>query len=254
VRSPFLLTVLLIIALVCGCDAEHGLKTAEKAAQESDWPRAIRILEQYLLKEKDADKRWQAWTLLTQGSLIMNGEVWSMSHLDAMLQEFGDNPSRRFEILRRQAVCHERMRQWDKAAATWEHILTMSGLLDRERAEICRKAGLNRLRSGQWEEANRVLAQRPKLSSFPDLEAECRFLQAQACTLNNDLDQALACLDNFDMTGIEDDLYGQILFLHADILEQQEKKEEALRLFRSALSLYPNPQAVQKRLDFLEKK
>jgi tetratricopeptide (TPR) repeat protein len=86
-------------------------------------------------------------------------------------------------------------------------------------------------------------------------KGDCLYSLADISVLHDDLDGgASLAAQILDIQDISPELYGKTAFLLADIYEQQQKYAEALQLYLSIREAYPNPLAVDARIDYLKKK
>lgn len=248
----------LLFSLVSACTPQireqNDLSAAREAAAEQDWGQAARLAQRYLRDENDPAKRWQAWNLMVTASRHMGELRWTVDDLETMLLEFGDNDAYTSAVLRQMAEAYEGLRQWDKAAAVWLHLLDVEEFSDDEAAKIYRRMGIFFLRGQDYGMAEDMLEMCADQSGDSAVLQDCYFYLAQAYSGDQKPDLALAQLSQLlAMNEATESLKGQALFWRGDILEQQSKVAEAKQAFTDALPLHPNPIAVQKRLDYLEK-
>lgn len=250
------LVLLLCVGSACTpqIQEQNDLRAAKEAAAEQDWGQAARLAQRYLRDENDPAKRWQAWNLMVTASRHMGELRWTVDDLETMLLEFGDSDAYAAGVLRQLAEAYEGLRQWDRAAAVWLHLLDVEEFSPDETAKIYRRMGIFFLRGQDYAMAEDMLEMCLDQASDSAVQLECHFLLAQAYAGDQNPDMALSQLSQLLANNeATDALKGQALFWRGDILEQQSKPAEAKQAFTEAIKLHPNPIAVQKRLDYLEK-
>lgn len=246
------------LALAAGCDRQgqrpDDLAAAQEAARERDWAQTARLLQRYLRDEDDPEKRWTAWNLLVSASYRLGEEKWVIDYLETMQQEYGRDENHAAAVQRQLALGYEKARQWDKAAEAWLRLLDLEELSPQEAAGLYRRMGLFYLRGQEYGLAEDMLEMCVAQAGVPQVQAECQYYLAQAYATDSRLEEALVPLDALlDRSDVDRNLRGQAFFLRGDILEQQNKRREAAEAFARALPLHPNPPAVQKRIDHLNR-
>jgi tetratricopeptide (TPR) repeat protein len=249
---------LIALAVFCfsGCEqgvsALNDLAVAQEAAARQDWPQVARLLPRYLQEEDHEENRWIAWSLLVTASESMGETAWAVDYLEAMLQEYAGDRSRVGAVLRRLGDNYAKARLWDKASATWLRLLDVEEMSPDETAILYRKIGFFHFWNRAMPAAADMFEMCEDNASSPDLRAECRFWLADILANNSQLDVSLEKIDELlAQESVPPGMAGQAYFLQGDILQQQNKPEEALAAFEKALPLHANPSVIQSRIDYL---
>ena len=259
-RGQFCFIVgLLFLSLLCACERPSfemdDLDAAREAAEQRDWAQVARLLQRYLREENDPEQRWTAWNLQVTASEHMGERLWAIEYLEAMLQEYGNNPVYAGAVLRQLGDSYEMTRQWDKASRAWLQLLDITELAPDEAAFIYRRMGIFHQQARNFALAEDMFEMCIAQASTPSLLCECRFYLADTFATDGHLDEALQQITELlAASGASDEIRGRAFFLQGDLYEQQEKREEAAQAFADALSLHPNPSAVQARIDYLANK
>lgn len=243
---------------LAGCERlplADDLSEARQALREGDTATAQRYLERCLRTAVDPDLRWEAWNELLGTARAGSQEGWVVDSLETMLVEYGDDPQRSAAILLRLAETHEKAGHIERAEACWKRYLEQADIDPVLRAAALRRqAALNsRLRRFDAAQANwrACLA----LSVPQAVRAECLFDLADSAAARELWDDAelyaRQVLENEEADPV---LKSRAGFIVGDIQEQREKVAEALATFQSIRDTYPNPLAVDVRIDYLKKK
>ncbi len=273
---------LLIAALVCcqlgGCDTAQlklevkslvsrfvravaeplvsDLDEARMAMSDREWNRAEKHLERFLREAQDPEERWEAWQKLIEATERGGQDKrWINDYLETMLMEFRDNPERQRTILRFMAENQEAARDYNRAIASWTQLVSLPGLPDQDKLEIYTRLAHMQMRNRQLQGAEGTLHECLSLSLPDTRKVECYYDMAELSVLRDELDEGAATLGQIlEMHDIPTGLQARTVFLLADILQQQQKNQEALQLFESVRDSYPNYLAVEARIAFLKKR
>lgn len=256
-----IVAVLLCLSL-SGCDwlsgfagnvLESDLQQAQAALREGQWTRAQRFLERYLTSEDDPDLRWSAWnTLLDVTSRNDPAGNWSADYLDTMLVEYEDNPEYSRNILGRTAALHEQRKRLDRAVEALEQYCLIPGLDDNDNAAMHRRIAKLYQRQQRFDDAGEALRACLGLASTEKRQAECLYDMAEMASSQEkvgettDLTRQILALEGADPV-----IKARAGFILADTLEVQGKTAEALKLFQSIKSTYPNELVINYRIEAL---
>jgi len=244
------------LARAVSADMIGDLEEARIALREREWDRAARYLERYLRTGTDPDERWEAWNSLIEATdRAGQDRRWINAHLEAMLVEFENNPGRMRIVLRRMGENQEMSRQYERAVQTWIQFSALPGLSPEERLNIYKRQAFLQMRLNRLQGAEETLHECLGLPLPDTVKGDCLYALADISLLRDDLaDGANIAAQILDIRGITPELYGKAAFLLADIYEQQQKYAEALQLYGSIRETYPNPPAVDVRIEHLKKK
>ncbi len=272
--SSLLACGLVIMSLLAGCDTDAAktaisklaravsgavvsdLDEARIALREGEWDRAERYLERFLRTATDPAERWEAWNKLIDATERSGQDRrWINDYLEAMLVEFADSPARKRNILYRMGEMQETSRQYERAVITWAQLVGLQGLADAERLKIYNRLALLQMRLNRLQGAEDTLHECLSLALPDAAKAECLYVMADISVLRDDLaDGANIAAQILETPDVPRPVYGKAAFLLADIYEQQHKYQDALTLYQSIRDTYPNPLAVDARLDYVRKK
>ncbi len=274
-----LLFVPLFLGCLAACDRAYpsnDLEAAREAAEELDWAQSARLLQRYLRDEMDETRRWEAWKLLALSHERMGERNWLVETLENMRHEYENRPEQMKWVLHELGTTYESMRLWDEASETWLQLLDVAELSDRDAARLYEHMGLYYQRGQKFDLAEDMFGMGLEHADTVAFKASFRYQIAYTYYLQDKRDEALAMLDEMlavpelaerlkdgRQEGVgtvqtdvvqETELLGLALLLKGDILETQEKKDEALACFDLAKAWHPNPEVVQKREELLLKK
>lgn len=256
--APLLHAAALGLALAAGCERPplaDDIADARRAMREGDTATAQRYLERCLRTAVDPDLRWEAWNELLGTARTGGQDGWVADSLETMLVEYENDPQRSADILLRLADTYEKAGRIERAEACLKRFLEqVDADPARTAAVLRRQAALNnRLRRFDAAQANlnACLA-----LPVPDaVRAECLFDLADSAAARERWDDAeryaRQVLENREADPV---LKSRAGFIVGDIQEQREHFAEALAAFQSIRDTYPNPLAVDVRIDYLKKK
>ena len=228
------------------------LGAAKEAVQIEDWGQALLLAQRYLRTEFNADRRWEAWNIMVSASINLGEQRWVVEYLEAMLIEYSGDDHRKPIILRMLGENYEKARIWDKASATWLHLLDIAELAPNEIAEIYRRNGIFHRQRHEFNQAAAMFARCAEEAAASRLIGECWYYQADTYSIRGQLDAALAAVDKaLVVRDLPLDLQGMIYLLQGDIYEQQNKPVQAAAAFRAAQQKHPNSGVVRTRLSNL---
>ena len=230
------------------------LEEARTALNEREWDVAARHLERFLRTAKEPDERWEAWnSLIDATERATQDRRWISGHLEAMLVEFGNDPERMRKILYRMGENQETSFQYERAVQTWIHLGALPGMSPEERLKIHLRLAFLQMRLNRLHGAEDTLHECLALP-LPDKDkGDCLYALAGISMLRDDLDDVANIVARLlAIRDIAPELRGKAVFLLADIYEQQQQVAKALQLFSSIRETYPNPPAVDVRIEQLK--
>ncbi|MDL2316547.1 tetratricopeptide repeat protein [Desulfovibrio sp. OttesenSCG-928-A18] len=273
VRKLFLPAALLLCLLLLpmGClqdffevasEQVHGeapkddLELAEQALKERDTSEAEMRFERYLRKNPAGEQRWEVWQRLLAISLNMRQDkATAKEYLEIMLEEFAsDAPKRRSVALNLARLCNE-TGAYARAVSLWEALGHDGGLPDEERATVYRLLSQAYLRRLEFTMATDVLELCLQLPVAGSTKADCLYSLAETQMFTDDLKAAEQSLHN--LLALPEALPERRvlgIFMLADVMDQQMRYKEALKLFESIRDSYPNSKVVEVRLLSLKQK
>ncbi|MDR2726592.1 MAG: tetratricopeptide repeat protein [Deltaproteobacteria bacterium] len=232
------------------------LEEARIALHEREWDRAARYLERFLRIATDPDERWEAWnSLIDATERAGQDRRWINAHLEAMLVEFENDAERMRSVLYRMGESQEMARQYERAVLTWTQFGALPGLSPEDRLSIYKRLAFLQMRLNRLQGAEETLHECLSLPLPDNAKGDCLYALADVSVLRDDLaGGANTAAQILDIEGIAPELHGRASFLLADIYEQQQKYAEALQLYSAIRETYPNPLAVDVRIEYLKKR
>ncbi len=251
------LVVFMLLMFTQGCSnepaAQSDLVLAKEAMEAREWFYAERLLERYLNREDNTEKRWEAWqALVTTGEYTGANFGVMRLYYDNMLQEFLEDDDKKKVILFGLASLLEDAEDYDSAIDMWNVYLNLGNLTVQETFAATQKAIEIYLHTGQFEAAENALYNCLGLEISAQDSAICLYeladLKAGRGALQEakDLAQQVFDVDAYAITR------GQASFLLGDIAEEQGNLEDAYRFFEQAKESYPNIMAVENRIAYLD--
>lgn len=234
---------------------KSDLVLADEALKARDIGDAVMYFERYLRKNSSSEERWEVWQSLLDISLNMRQDKGTAKdYLEIMLVEYESNAEKKRDIqLRLAELCNE-MRLYPRATALWEELVQEEELPERVKADIYRELSKVYLRRLEIAMSTQMLSMCLELKVPPTTKSECLYKLAETQMLTKDLvasENSLRDLLYMDEVAP----YRKILatFLLADVLEQQERLDEATRYYESIRDSYPNSSVVEMRLNNLRR-
>lgn len=255
-----LLAVLLISILASGCssqpEAEDDLVSARKAYVERQYLEAERLYERYLKIHQQSAERWEVWNKLYELAYnVRNNSQDAMELLEAMFLEFGDQAGRAKDILYRLGTLCMDTRNMDKAIEVWQRLLNLPESTPVDQAKAYRNIGEAYLYTGDYDLAIDALRACVELK-VNDLEhARCLFDLAQTQFYLENYHAAEKTLEQVIQTpNMDEELHALVVLLLSDVYDQLGKTKQSIVLLESILHTYPNPMAIEKRLEYLHQR
>lgn len=254
--SCLFLFLLFFSLFACTLEELSGddLEAANKAYVERNLPLTERLLERYLREEKNADKRWEAWTLLLQTVNANNQEARvSLEFLNTMLDEYENDQSRLPFILSQMGKFNELLRHYAQAADAWSAYVDLGDLEDAERVEGYRRLAAMQFGQRHFEAGEETLQQCLALPLEDHDKILCMLdLADENMARERWQEVADLCQQIFDSDPTPA-VYGLAGYLRGDALEQMGNKKEALEQFEAVRDSYPNPAVIDNRVRYLQK-
>lgn len=250
--------VFVTLPFLYSCDntpfVADDLVTAREACADRNWPLAERLLERYLRKEQNPDKRWDAWELLLTAINASSPEPRaSLECLEAMLVEYENDYGRLAPILMRMGKYNKALRHYDRGADAWSAYVELPNLEDSARVEGYRNLAEMQFGQRHFEAGEETLQQCLGLP-LPDHDKIYCMLDLAHENMARERWQEVADLCQQILDSEPDDkVIGMAGYLRGDALEQLGHTEEALRQFELARDSYPNPAVMDNRIAHLKK-
>jgi tetratricopeptide (TPR) repeat protein len=235
---------------------QSDLDMAERAIKARDIGDAEMFYERYLRKNPAGEQRWKVWHSLLNISLnLRQDKVTAKHYLEIMLLEYAADPPRQREIQRQLAGLCSDLRLYDRAAALWEALVKDEATPAEDKAAFYRELSHAYMRRLEFTMATDVLELCLQLDVSPATKADCLYDVAEAQMFTDNLEQSEKALRSL-LDGADVSAYRRVLavFMLADVLEQQNQTEEAVRLFTSIRESYPNSKVVEMRISSLRGK
>lgn len=262
-RTAALISTLLIIFLcqLTACKEESPppvdkLSEARQAFAGKEFLDAERQYELYLQQNPEGSQRWEAWQRLVDIALsIRQDERLATDILEAMALEYNEDKIRGKESLKRLGDIYEAGHRWDQALDAWRRLLVFPGLSKVEQGELQLKlAKIYQLRS-QNDLAATSLRACLDMETSPVVHASCLYELAQVFMMNEQAEQAKIYLTELGkMTDAPLEVKVLGAFALADFEEEQGNFQKSLDIFESIKKIYPNPEAVEARIQGLRQK
>lgn len=247
------LLCLTLFACQAAEENRNPLEAADAAFSQGSFLQAERGYQAYLQDYPQGKLRQKAWDRLVEIALsVRMDEKRAAELMESMYLENSYAPEKAVPVLMRLADIYMNLRDWDKAAEALQLVLSLSDSGVAERAEVHGKLGKIHQLRGELTLSREALMECMRMG-VGDTKRECAFELAQTLYLLKQYGQAEQVL-NEALADMEPDseIYGRSAFLLADIMEAVGKNDEAVRLLESIIDVYPNPKAVEARLEALQ--
>ena len=249
-----------LVAALCAAGCERppladDLSEARRAMREGDAATAQRYLERCLRSATDPDRRWEAWNELLGTARAGGQEDWLADSLEVMLMEYESDPVRSREILFRLAETSEKAGRLERAEMYWGRCLEQADLDPESKATVLRRRAALNNRLRRFEAARADWRACLALPLPGALRAECLFELADGAAARDLPGEAERyAREVLESEEADPALKSRAGFIVGDIQEQREQFAEALATFQSIRDAYPNPLAVDVRIEYLKKK
>ncbi len=252
--------VLLTLALGCAAEEQNPeaalLSRARTAYVAGELLKAEKLYQNYLQTYPDGAERLEAWNRVFDISSGIVGDVAAASKIaDAMLMEYSRNQRVLSQMYETVAEFYAGTGQDERAVEIWNNFLDLPGLSPEKRrqARLEQFRALERLK--KYAEALDALDAAAQEAPDGQSRASCLYDKAQLLLRLKRVAAAKALLEKLHTASDAGRRTRALaVFSLADILENESgQRKQALKLYESILDTYPNPKAVQARIDYLRK-
>lgn len=258
--SAFLPLILLLgtVLLSGGClgsdDKPDTLQQASDAFTTGQYLKAEKLYELYLQTNPEGERRWEAWNRLLDLSLNVRGDrKQAAAVIEATILEYARDTGRMWDLHIRLAEIYADMQDWDNASSTLQRLINIPNLESDNYGEGYRRLAAVYLRQGEYDLARDALESCAREAQSTELQARCRYEMSQVLGFMEIWESAEQLLQELvDNPGISRELHALAAFSLADIYEQKEHYAAARQLLESIVDTYPNPRAVEVRLESLQ--
>lgn len=256
-RLAFLLMAALILTgLVAGCsggysDEAGDLREVREAYMNGFYIEAKEGYESYLQRYPKGSHRLEAWERLLEISLNVKGDLdRSIVLLEAMILEYGERSEAAWKLMFQLGELYEQRGDRTKALDTWEKCLGLGRDDPGRRVEtLLRMAAVHRVLRN-YDRALALLQECERTAPDGATRARCQYEEAQTYSFMQSWGQAKEVLEVMMADGVADEeTHALAVFLLADVYEQEMDYDRARKLFQSIRDTYPNPKAIQVRLE-----
>jgi tetratricopeptide (TPR) repeat protein len=243
----------LLTACLDESERPDDLTDAREYMRHRDFIEAEKSFERYLRRNPDGQERLEVWNNLVDIALnVRHDRNAAIELLEAMTIEYEVNSLERRMVQERLAEEYEQNRNYVRAMELWIALEKNPGTPEIKKAALYRNMARVYLRRLEFELAKEALGLCMALDIPQSTKAECQYDLADAYLVMENIEEAINELGNLlNQEGIDDDLRVLSVFMLADALEQQGKKQEALDLFESIRFSYPNTSVVEARIEYL---
>jgi tetratricopeptide (TPR) repeat protein len=233
---------------------QSDLAMAEKAINGRDIGDAEMFYERYLRKNPAGGQRWNVWDSLLNISLnFRQDKVTAKQYLEIMLLEYAEDPPRRRNIQKQLAGVCKDLRAYDRAVELWEALARDEGTPAEEKAAFYRELSHAYMRRLEFTMAIDVLDLCLQLELGPVFKADCLYDAAEAEMVTDNLEKSEQALRSLlDMPAVAPQRRVLAVFMLADVLEQRNHFDEAVRLLTSIRESYPNSKVIEMRISALQ--
>ncbi len=256
------LLLMLSITLLASCETvlEDDFTAAKNAINNSNFILAEKLLDNFLQDNLEHEMRFDAYLLMV--ALLHEKRANSRlaaEYLEEMLSEFGSNSARLQLILQKLAKINEEMKNYGLAVEVLQQLVNVPNLSDTENLKAHRRMAHMQILMYNLSEAENNLLNSLSISAstYEDELEKISILYDLAYVYL--LQDKLAESEMLAKQIIDDERTGDSLkvltnFLMANALQLQDKFVEALELLRNIRDIYPNPNAIDERIKYLELK
>lgn len=252
-----LLAVLSVCILTSGCssqpEAEDDLVSARKAYVERQYLDAERLYERYLKSHQKGEERWEVWNRLYELAYnVRNNSIEASELLESMYLEYGDQPDRALDILYRLGNLAMQTRNMDKAVEIWQRLINLPSSSSIDQVTAYRNIGEAYIATGDYDLALDAFRSCIDIKVDPVDNAQCLYDLAQTQFFMENYEPAEQILNKvLNIANIPQELHDLSALLLSDVLDQLGKSAQAITILQGILDSYPNPMAIEKRLEYL---
>lgn len=236
--------------------ADEELEQARKAYIERRYLEAERLYERYIKLRDTGEKRWEVWNKLVEIVANVRGDTTTAGELlETMLLEYGNEPEKARDILKRIGTLYQQKRQWNKAVSAWQRLVNITDIPPEEFAFAQQQLGKAYLARSEYDLAIDSFQECVAVYPMERNGEECLYNLAQTQAMLESFSTAEEVLDTLlSRESLAPDKRSLAILLLADIKEQREDYAAARDLLESILTTYPNPQVIRTRLRYLRNK
>ncbi|WP_291330018.1 tetratricopeptide repeat protein [Desulfovibrio sp. UCD-KL4C] len=259
-RQWLILIFVSLILLVQGCEKPSGtdsgvIEKARKNFISGFYVESEKGFERYLEDNPQGKDRLEAWNYLVKiYSEVRQDSEKGASLLEAMYLEFGHRSNLAPSLKRKLAEMYIRNGQYKLAVEALEKSLEFpdqaSKQIDTTRALLAKTFGYLR----NYDLAIYTYNDLAENTADPSVKAKALYEMANTLTLIQAWQRAESELKKLIvMKDAPKSIHAEAAFMLADIYEQKHEYPKALELIKDIVDTYPNPQAAQYKLNYLEK-
>lgn len=258
--KPAAFLLLCMIILTSGCNAQpevdSDLAAARKAYVERQYLESERLYERYLQLHPQSEERWEVWNKLVElASTVRNNPNDAMELLEAMYLEYGDQPLRAKDILYRLGTLSMHTHNMEKTVEVWQRVLNLSNCDPADQVTAYRNIGEAYIATGDYDLAIDAFRSCVSVDVAPPMHAQCLYDLAQTQFFLENYESAEQTLLKVLATeGIADDLRSLSVLVLSDVYDHLGNSSKAIEMLESIMDVYPNPMALEKRLQYLRKR
>ncbi|WP_236615071.1 lipopolysaccharide assembly protein LapB [Desulfovibrio sp. X2] len=249
--------LLLAFSLIGGCSPkppkEDVLEKASRAYDQGLYLEAETFYEEYLQKNPGDSRRWQAWNRLLDIVSVIRGDN-EKAHviLEAMLLEFGSEPDKARAVLIKQGDLLQSEGHLDQAVESWQKAQRLGPSPEPDPCLLSLRFSRAYTTEGHYDLAQDSLRECLSEAKEPSCLTRCRYELAQTYGLQENWPQEAELLEQVIASAtISKEDKSSAIYLLADAYANSGQVERAKKLLQSILATYPNPKAVQTKLDQL---
>lgn len=258
IKKPFLLLFTLLVLCSCsqGGTADQDVSSAREAYDKGFYLEAESSYERYLQKEPEGKFRREAWTRLLEIARNVKGDrEKAIGLLEAMYLEFGDDKEAVYDLMFDLGDLYDQRGDRTKALESWEKCLEM--VVDDPQKTVkvqLRMVAIYRTQK-HYDLVLEMLQGCKQIQTDPETRAKCLFELAQTYSYTQNLNKARGILEEIlTIKEAPEEIRDLSIFLLVDVYEDAGETDRAKKLLESVRDSYPNPKAVESRLESLNKK
>lgn len=259
-RRFFLIFLAALIFCVQGCEkntekVNPEFEEASKAFSKGYYFKAEKGFEHYLQSHPRGKKRLEAWNHLVRiASDVRQDPERGASILEAMYLEFGHDSSRAPLLKRRAAEMYAREGKLKVAVENLEKSLEFPDQ-PQSQMDTTRMMLANTYRKlGNYDLAVFFYGECADYTEDNLTRAKALFEKAHTLSLIQAQQRAQSELEKLvQMHEVPVEIHAKAAFLLADLYEQQDDYKKALELLKEIKDTYPNPNAIDMKIEFIKK-
>lgn len=261
-KIVFIISYLIIgqfLLFACGESSESKSKSTLSKARNlmlsGRYLEAKEKYELYLQRNKQGQKRWEAWNRILFINSKLDATVQrKIDILETIYMEFSEDNQKIRKILPLLAQTYgEELGQNVKAENFWKNYLKLCA-----KDFDCRLDGYLGLaqtyfRRSDFSSARDILYNCLDRAQNKKDKQRCQYPLARSFILQGNTQKAINWLQKITDSETDNDVYSKAVFELADLYNKQKKYFKAKKLLQSILDKHPNPKLVQVKLSHIEK-